>query len=787
MAEIDTSREITRTALTGVTSKAGSRSDLTRSSKRAAQAPRVYVSGVHSGPNPSPGLGVALCIREAFPTLELLAVDYSVASTGLHDASFDQVVVQRPWNKLDLPSYSDFVASKCREGAWIPCLDLEIAWFRSVAGDVDHYLAPRRQPLEWTTKPAADLAARMGMLVPATMSLAQSDNESYGFAERYGPNLWVKGPRYEALAVDGWKEIAARRDEVATRWSGTPLLQQHIDGTEGALSFAAWHGTLLGAVVMSKRAVTPDGKTWAGDISVPSKADLRRLEAFCCATKYTGGGELEFIERHQKRYLIDFNPRFPAWIRGASLAGHNLPGALIAADLGISLPSKPTTTHRQFVRVVTEIPVRDGLVLPKARRSKRLPIVAKHPSGMPALARVMRARTMGSRTGSIPPSIMEDLGDLDNQLETPAHIRLPRETNVQFSSVADALSSAASQCGIDLKAAYSVKTNPAAELVHQAIASGMGVEVIGRDELDWAWRLGVPSNAIVLNGPNPWGFPRTTKLLAWFADSEEALGRWLASREIGAQYIGIRIRPRNLESRFGLDLSSNSRIRESTRLIRRVPTDQSLGVQFHVGSGQVGISQWQETLRHVVTAASALASESERTFECFDVGGGFPADLAGDELEELLNNVVRTITQSLSGVRIVLMEPGRLLAQSSGALMTRVVERRDVGGRSDLVVDASIADLPLVLQHPHRLAIHDGLQWRPARSGKGRILGRSCMEQDVLAENIAVPRGIGAGTLLAMLDAGAYDRSMAYRFGRGLLGDELRPPRVDAHATSVVR
>ena len=56
-----------------------------------------YVSGVHSGPNPSPGLGVARSLREAFPHARLVGVDYSVESSGLHSEVFDQLWVQRPW------------------------------------------------------------------------------------------------------------------------------------------------------------------------------------------------------------------------------------------------------------------------------------------------------------------------------------------------------------------------------------------------------------------------------------------------------------------------------------------------------------------------------------------------------------------------------------------------------------------------------------------------------------------------------------------------------------------
>jgi diaminopimelate decarboxylase len=45
------------------------------------------------------------------------------------------------------------------------------------------------------------------------------------------------------------------------------------------------------------------------------------------------------------------------------------------------------------------------------------------------------------------------------------------------------------------------------------------------------------------------------------------------------------------------------------------------------------------------------------------------------------------------------------------------------------------------------------------------------MESDILASDVALPEGIGPGDRLVIADAGAYDASMAYNFGRGVLDD----------------
>jgi diaminopimelate decarboxylase len=41
------------------------------------------------------------------------------------------------------------------------------------------------------------------------------------------------------------------------------------------------------------------------------------------------------------------------------------------------------------------------------------------------------------------------------------------------------------------------------------------------------------------------------------------------------------------------------------------------------------------------------------------------------------------------------------------------------------------------------------------------------MEHDIVATKVALPEGARAGDLLIFCDAGGYDRSMSYVFGRG--------------------
>jgi diaminopimelate decarboxylase len=104
------------------------------------------------------------------------------------------------------------------------------------------------------------------------------------------------------------------------------------------------------------------------------------------------------------------------------------------------------------------------------------------------------------------------------------------------------------------------------------------------------------------------------------------------------------------------------------------------------------------------------------------------------------------------------------------AVLTRILEVRPSSELpAEAVVDAAIAEVPENHAYPHRIFLRqsDGGEWVLLRPGWGRLLGRSCMERDILATDVRLPHGLEPGDLLAIADAGAYDRSKSYVFGRG--------------------
>jgi diaminopimelate decarboxylase len=83
-------------------------------------------------------------------------------------------------------------------------------------------------------------------------------------------------------------------------------------------------------------------------------------------------------------------------------------------------------------------------------------------------------------------------------------------------------------------------------------------------------------------------------------------------------------------------------------------------------------------------------------------------------------------------------------------------------------MDGSIAELPMHFFYPHRIAARAlSGDWNALGRGKSLLLGRLCMEHDIVASHVQLPETAKEGDIFVFCDAGAYDRSMSYVFGCG--------------------
>ncbi|HEX8232155.1 MAG TPA: ATP-grasp domain-containing protein [Caulobacteraceae bacterium] len=751
---------------------------------------RIYVSGLYSGGNPQPGVGIVRSLRQGYPSARLVGVEYSTRSSGIHWHELDEVWLQRPWDELDLAAHGAAIRELLDGGAlWISGSDLEAMWLASVFPDGHpNLLCPPAAAYPRIAKPQVEAHEGLPVQIPPYVSTDLPDWDLHGFCRKHDWRVWLKGPYYDAARTPSWDIFEAARNALTKIWSTERLfLQAHVGGYEESVMLSAYQGELLGCVRMRKREITPEGKTWAGDVSEVEDAFREPLRRIVRELNWTGGGELEMVrDPDGALWLLEWNPRFPAWVHGATLAGTNLPALLVQGATGVA-PRVHEARGDQFTRVVLEVPVQEAYPLPPLPEpfSGAVGHSLKHPSGLPDLAeRLHRVggapreeeATAERRPPRVPETMLEDLSAQDfDRIETPSFILMESTAADTFRRAAE-VAHALSTNTTTVTNAYSIKTNPDPRLIRLALDSGFLAEGISLLELQRALEVGFRPDQLVLNGPGKWwpaGLLPKERIHAVFCDSAPDLKKTVAalnSGELKSKIVGVRLRTPHVASRFGIAIDSPSAFRSLVESIATLPQDTGFGVHFHMASSNIGVRRWWRLYESMLRWCQALERLTGRPIEVLDLGGGwFPDDWHSADATDFAQ-AVRRAQAFLPHVGQIISEPGKAMAQPSMALAMRVLEMQEDedGAVTEVVVDGSIAELPMHFFQPHRvMARGEGGGWTPLRRGKSHLLGRLCMEHDIVATNIELPEGTRPGDVLVFCDAGGYDRSMSYVFGRG--------------------
>lgn len=296
------------------------------------------------------------------------------------------------------------------------------------------------------------------------------------------------------------------------------------------------------------------------------------------------------------------------------------------------------------------------------------------------------------------------------------------------------------------------------------------MEAISQDEVRSVSELVIPRDRVILNGPAKW-WPSTEKpqqVRAAFVDSMSELERLRDSPGRWKQVLihGVRAAPVGVSSRFGVDIGSYPRLEEIAQLLGPVVRSGSgFGVHFHLQPSEVGPARWLEEASAGLEAAAGLAELMGVELAMFDIGGGWHPDDTDAFLGQWLPRLLSRARDLIPDATLVL-EPGKLLTGGTAAVVATVLDRRDRSGHVDIVVDASIAELPTAPWSQHPAVVVNNGALVDLQPGFDRIFGRTCMEGDVLSNSLDLC-GLNEGDRIAFLNAGSYDRSMQHPFGRG--------------------
>lgn len=210
------------------------------------------------------------------------------------------------------------------------------------------------------------------------------------------------------------------------------------------------------------------------------------------------------------------------------------------------------------------------------------------------------------------------------------------------------------------------------------------------------------------------------------------------------------------------------------------------GISVHIGSQITSVDPFNAAMARVAELATALRKDGH-DIRYIDCGGGLGIHYHdGDQtthFSEIAATYAQAVIKPLKDLGIhLLLEPGRTIIGPCGALITRVLYRKQNGDKRFLIVDGGMNDLirPSLYSAYHEIV--------PVKLGSSKtetvdVVGPICETGDFFARDRELPVA-KEGDLIALLDTGAYGMSISSNYNtRGRAAEVL----VDGKKTKLVR
>lgn len=320
----------------------------------------IAVTGLNAIDSPGPGVGVIRGLKEAASfSARIIGLAYESLEPGIfmHDIVDHTYMIPYPSAGIEqLFARIQYINAKEKIDVIIPNFDAELYSFiklepRLKEIGISVFLPSLAQFEERHKVNLSDFGKKYKINVP-TSKAVNSINDILRFEKEFGYPVMVKGKWYDAYIASNIEQAQIYFNKIVAKWGLPIILQKFVDGTEyNIIGLGDGKGNTISAVAMRKQFITDKGKAWAG-ISIHDKKLLELNDNFVGSTKWKGAYELELMkDAKNEYYLMEINPRIPAWVYLAVGVGHNIPEAIANLALGKEVkPYKEYEAGKMFVR-----------------------------------------------------------------------------------------------------------------------------------------------------------------------------------------------------------------------------------------------------------------------------------------------------------------------------------------------------------------------------------------------------------------------------------------------------
>ncbi len=320
----------------------------------------LAVTGLNNTDNPGPGVPVIRAAKESEDfDVRVIGLVYENLEPGIYMEDLCDRIFQIPYpsaGSTDLIERIENIHQHEKIDVLIPNFDAELFSFmkneqRLLDQGIHTFLPTIKQFQERDKDKLPEFGKKYGVKVPGSINMGTLGQISE-IEDKFNYPVMVKGQFYDAYEANNHDQIKQAFYKISAKWGYPVIAQEFVKGTEvNVIALGDGKGNTIAAVPMRKQYITDKGKAWGG-ITLADERMMELTRMIIQKTKWKGGMELELIKTNSgDYYLIEINPRIPAWVYLAVGAGQNIPDALIKLALGWEV--KPMTEYKigkMFVR-----------------------------------------------------------------------------------------------------------------------------------------------------------------------------------------------------------------------------------------------------------------------------------------------------------------------------------------------------------------------------------------------------------------------------------------------------
>ena len=320
----------------------------------------IAVTGLNNTDNPGPGVPFIRGIKESKVfEARIIGLVYENLEPGIYMEGLCHRIFQIPYPSAgsdELIERIENIHQLEKIDVLIPNLDAELFSFmkneeRLNNQGIHTFLPNLKQFKERDKDKLQEFGKKYQVKVPGSINMGSLGQLS-DIEERFDYPVMIKGQFYDAYEAMNEEQVRQAFHKISSKWGFPVIAQEFVKGTEvNVIALGDGKGNTIAAVPMRKQYITDKGKAWGG-ITLADDKMMELTRTLIQKTKWKGGMELELIKTNGgEYYLIEINPRIPAWVYLAVGAGQNIPEALVKLALGMGVvPMTEYKIGKMFVR-----------------------------------------------------------------------------------------------------------------------------------------------------------------------------------------------------------------------------------------------------------------------------------------------------------------------------------------------------------------------------------------------------------------------------------------------------